>query len=348
MSEEEFEPRPGDAGAFGVNYALRPHKYVDRRVFVEILSRYAAFVPVENHVYVGLGSYALEDHKLINATFGTQPLISLEIDANVVARQKFNTPLACIHPTQYSTEDFVVRKSAIFNEFGISPDANSIVWFDMTDAATIRAHLDTFSQLLGASQPADVLRITVDIDEKTLGRLSDGESLENLEQRRFVQLSEFLGGQLKPGARVKHLSSKLGIAKLVSYAFKLVAEEAFERDQKYTFEPLSLTTYADGHRMLSITGVVVERDKIAECRTRMRLGSVPGGVAGWDDCVDIQIPQLTVWEKLSLDRDIHKKSPRQLARAINFKLHESIPTIDLLKGYTSFQRFYPTFRHVAL
>jgi hypothetical protein len=41
------EALSGDAGAFGVNYALRPHKFVDRRVFVEVISRYANFVPVD-------------------------------------------------------------------------------------------------------------------------------------------------------------------------------------------------------------------------------------------------------------------------------------------------------------
>src|SRR5262245_51251818 len=84
------------SGAFGVNYALRPHKFVDRRVFIEVLSRYANFESVNEHIYVGLGSFAMEDHKLIYSIFGNKILISLEVDSDVFARQAFNVPLACI------------------------------------------------------------------------------------------------------------------------------------------------------------------------------------------------------------------------------------------------------------
>jgi hypothetical protein len=55
----------------------------------------------------------------------------------------------------------VIRKTAIFGEFDIVGDANSIVWFDMTDADTLRAYLDLFRELLRCSAPGDVLRITV-------------------------------------------------------------------------------------------------------------------------------------------------------------------------------------------
>jgi hypothetical protein len=127
-----------------------------------------------------------------------------------------------------------------------------------------------------------------------------------------------------------------------------VAEQSFALDKIYTFEPISLTTYADGHRMLSITGVVIERENVEECRAKMRLTAVPGGTTSWEHLVDIQIPQLTVWEKPNLDREVHEKSPAQLERSFNFRLHETIPTRELLRGYAEFQRFYPTFRHVLL
>jgi len=338
----------GNAGAFGVNYALRPHKFVDRRIFLEILSRFSGFEPIDNYVYVGLGSFALEDHKLVHANFGIPVLISLERDPDVFERQKFNIPLRCIKPTPYSTTDFVVRRSAIFRQSGAPPDASAIIWFDMTDADTIRVHLDTFARLLRNSQPGDIVRMTVDVDEKTLGRRTEGESISDLTKRRFERLRELLGEDLKPGSRTRNASNPLGIAKIIAYAFRLVAERAFERDKVYTFAPFSLTTYADGHRMLSITGGIVERDRLSECRQKMNLKTVPGGVDSWDELVGIQLPQLTVWEKLSIDRYIEAKKLKQLTGIINFRLHETIPTLKLLEGYSQFQRFYPTFRHVLL
>jgi hypothetical protein len=186
------------------------------------------------------------------------------------------------------------------------------------------------------------------LSEAESSRRVDDEALDALRERRFVQLQELLGADMKPGARQDDLTDKLGIAKLVSYAFSLVAEKAFERNAKYKFEPISLTTYADGHRMLSVTGIIVERAKARECLEKMNLSDVPGGVSSWNELVDIQIPQLTVWEKLVLDREVHGKSAAQLSKVIDFRLHETISTTELLEGYGKFQRFYPTFRHVLL
>lgn len=240
-------------------------------------------------------------------------------------------------------------EDAVLDLLDIQAGANSIVWFDMTDHNTLRAHLDEFRELLRSSEPDDVLRITVDIDEKTLGRRQNGETLPDLNKRRFAQLQELLDDEMKLGARSRQLESKLGIARLAIHAFSVIAEQAFATDKNYKFEPISLTTYADGHRMLSITGIVIERNAALDCRAKMNLSTVPGGAAtGWDSLVEIQIPQLTIWEKLNLDREVHAKTPRQLANTMNFRLHETISTVDLLKGYSEFQRFYPTFRHVLL
>jgi hypothetical protein len=290
----------------------------------------------------------MEDHKLMNASFGMAKLISLEIDADVLNRQKFNLPLSCIVPTAYSTEDFVSQKAAILKEANIKADHNSVVWFDMTDAMTLRACLDTFEGLLRASEPDDVVRITVDVDEKTLARVSKEVSFEETTAIRFNMLREMLDDQLRPGAKPSDLAEKLGVARLVVYAFQMAAEAAFSANSQFVFEPLSITTYADGHRMLSVTGAIMERNKVLQCRSQMGLNSVPGGVKNWDDLVDVEIPQLTIWEKLTLDREIHAKSSEELAAMIDFKLHESIPTTVLIDGFRQFQRFYPTFRHVLL
>ncbi|MBC8792753.1 MAG: hypothetical protein C6Y20_14215 [Tagaea sp. CACIAM 22H2] len=348
MTEMEAIPVAGVAGAFGVNYALRPHKFVDRRIFIEVLSRYAICTPIREFAYVGLGSFAMEDHKLMNASFDMMKLISLEIDSDVWARQKFNLPLSCITATSYSTQDFVSKKGVVFKKAGVPADANAIVWFDMTDALTLRASIDTFEGLLRVSEPGDVIRLTIDVDEKTLARSSAEASLDDIRERRFNKLREMLGDQLRPGAKSSDLLQKLGITKLAVHAFNVAAEAAFSNAGKYTFEPLSITTYADGHRMLSVTGAVVKRSEVDLYRKKMDLKTVPGGVGDWQTIVDVEIPQLTVWEKLTLDRDIHSKSAAELAAQLNFKLHESIPTENLIERFKLFQRFYPTFRHVLL
>jgi len=347
-ADENAGSSSGYAGAFGINYALRPHKFVDRRLFMEVLSRFSNFLPLQNHAYVGLGSFAMEDHKLVNASFGTQVLISLEVEPDVVARQRFNAPLSCITATQHSTDDFVLSRAAILKEGGASPEANVIAWFDMTDAQPVSVYLDTFASLLREGEIGDFIRFTVDVDGKTLARKREDEKYEVLRNRRFDKLRELLGTRLKRGATPQDLDDDLGIARLILHAFELATDEVFHLDARRIFEPLSLTTYADGHRMLSVSGSILGRDTVQECRARMHLENVPGGAGDWEALTNIQIPQLTVWEKLSLDRRIPAADAAELAAMLNFRLHETIETTTLLSGYSTFHRFYPNFRHFVL
>ena len=67
----------------------------------------------------------------------------------------------------------------------------------------------------------------------------------------------------------------------------MAAEAAFVSNEKYVFEPMSITTYADGHRMLSITGAIIERKESKRYRNQMDLKAVPGGVGSWDELVDV-------------------------------------------------------------
>jgi len=348
MNGADLNPVGGDAGAFGVNYALRPHKFVDRKVFMEVLNRFGSCVSLDGHAYVGLGSFALEDHKLMNATFGTRTLISLEVESDVVARQQYNKPLACIKPTNYSTNDFILHRETILAGAGTDPDANIIAWFDMTSAQSVRAHVDSFGELLKGCKTGDVVRVTVDVDSKTLVRKLDAETSDQHHRRQLLQLRELLGPYMSPGATARKLSEKLGIANVIVQAFKLVAEDAFQNDRSRLFQPLSLTTYADGHRMLSVTGAVVKVVDVKKFKKRMNLGSIPGGASAWGSLTNIQIPQLTVWEKLNLDQHINVKTPTQLAAELGFRLHETISTEDLIDGYAMFHRFYPNFRHFVL
>ena len=105
---------------------------------------------------------------------------------------------------------------------------NTVVWFDLTDATTLRACLDTFEGLLRASEPGDVVRVTVDVDEKRLARVSSQNvSWEETRSRRFDVLREMLDDRLRPGAKPEDLVQKLGVAQLVVYAFHMAAEAAF-------------------------------------------------------------------------------------------------------------------------
>ena len=75
-----------------IPYQLRPNKFIDRQMFLELLSRLVMPRGPENYVYVSMGGRHLVDHYAIYNKLGIQALFSFDFDRNEVARQKFNRP----------------------------------------------------------------------------------------------------------------------------------------------------------------------------------------------------------------------------------------------------------------
>ena len=75
-----------------VPYHLRPNKYVDRQIFIDLLHRLDRVRPLSSSVYVSMGGKFLDDHKAIRFAFDLKASVSLEKFAEVVPRQNFNKP----------------------------------------------------------------------------------------------------------------------------------------------------------------------------------------------------------------------------------------------------------------
>ena len=81
-------------------YHLRPHKSVDRRLFLDLLVRFERWRPLAEYVYVSMGAYPLEDHKLVHRHLGITRLVAFDFEEKIVARQNFNKPVDscfCLH-----------------------------------------------------------------------------------------------------------------------------------------------------------------------------------------------------------------------------------------------------------
>ena len=68
-----------------IPYHLRPHKSVDRRLFLDLLTRYERWKPLADYIYISMGAYPLEDHKLVHRHLGISRLISFDLENDTVA-----------------------------------------------------------------------------------------------------------------------------------------------------------------------------------------------------------------------------------------------------------------------
>src|SRR5690348_4779175 len=90
-----------------IPYHLRPHKAVDRRLFLDLLTRFERWRSLSGYAYLSMGAYPLEDHKLVHRLFGLTKLVAFDLEAEVVARQNFNKPIDTCRCVQMKSGDVV-------------------------------------------------------------------------------------------------------------------------------------------------------------------------------------------------------------------------------------------------
>jgi hypothetical protein len=129
---------------------------------------------------------------------------------------------------------------------------------------------------------------------------------------------------------------------VIALAFAKAASRALPPQSPTTFAPLSIVRYADGQQMLSITGVVVQKTKVAEMASRMDLASWPLASTKWDAIHRLLVPSLTVRERLFLERRILNSSSGEIIQELGFDTAGEIPMEDFLESYRDYYRFYPT------
>ena len=106
---------------------MRPHKSVDRRLFLDLLTRFERWVPLINHVYVSMGAYPLEDHKLVHRLIGIKQLVAFDLDDEIVARQRFNRPVETCHCLRRTADDLIADLEGVLSECHFADAAGIII-----------------------------------------------------------------------------------------------------------------------------------------------------------------------------------------------------------------------------
>lgn len=328
-------------------YHLRPHKSVDRRLFLDLLARYERWLPLSNYVYASMGAYPLEDHKLVFRLLGITRLIAFDFDKDIVARQLFNKPAETCHCLHKKSGEMVDAFEQILNECQFSDATGAIIWLDYTSPSKISEQIREFEALLDRLKPGDIVRVTVNANPKALGKSpgADGKSIPVSELRalRLKKLKDRIGDYLPSWADQDRMTED-GLPVALAASFGAAALKAFPTSSQNCFAPLSIVRYADGQQMLSITGCVVAREEEDGMRERLYLQSWPFASADWDVVHKLVVPALTLRERLFLERGIVSKTAAALISDMGFEFEKDaeISMSEFLDSYKSYYRFYPT------
>ncbi|HEY0600941.1 O-methyltransferase [Brevundimonas sp.] len=326
-----------------IPYHLRPHKAVDRRIFVDLLSRIERWRPLSEYVYLSMGAYPLEDHKLIHRTLGVTRLIAFDYDPAIVARQTFNRPIGSCHCVEKSSGDVVAELDQVLDQCGFGDPAGVIVWLDYTDPKKLGEQIREFQSLLDRLSAGDVVRVTVNAHPNEMIEASGGKPL--LKEERRAKQFQSLQGRIKEfmpsWASADHMN-ETDLPKVIAESFAAAALKALPVSGALTFRPLSMVRYADSAQMLSMTGVVAKRSDEGELLARLGIQTWPFASDTWSDIHKLVVPNLTLRERLFLEREVVTTGPDQIVNALGFDAAGEISVADFIDSYKRYYRFYPT------
>lgn len=324
-----------------IPYQLRPNKYIDRQMFIELLSRLVISRSAEKYIYVSMGGRHLVDHCAIYNRLGIDAQYSFDIDHNVVKRQLFNRPTGKTVCARLNSAELPSRIDEIFRKF--PSKKNLIVWLDYTNTYR-RAQLQEAVQTLVRLKHGDVFRITLNAHLNSLG---DGDSwrekgaaspAEYRATKLREQINEFMPTSI---TTIGETEFPVVLARCVELAVN--AAESLQPNLE--IRPSLITSYSDGQRMLTVTCSISEADSqdsfpppsFRRWRYRCR---------DWNDIRSISAPVLSTREQERLDVRLHYGVSKMLAGLKFLPGSNRQASLEALRSYREFHRFYPSFRAV--
>jgi hypothetical protein len=315
-------------------YHLRTNKSVERVLFVELLRRIGPHLPykMERYRYVGMGGPYLADFSEIQMVWGCRKMTSLETEPHVVARQKFNRPHCRITLTNESTGQFAERYVP-----GSDP---LVVWFDYTKQdwdKQIRECCELIPKLPNGS----VFKVSF---KSTPNSLYDGPSLDKPTERARI-LGEMFGAYGPFSPDDLHFKN---FPKTLLHIFKRAIKRTLGDTDAFVVHPLASFLYSDGTPMVTITVLVGSREMVDSLLVKSGLKLWPYSDLVWAGPRIINIPNLSLRERLAIDRYLPDKDVETIVSRLKLSLaKEKDETLDILRRYVDFAKHVPQFLRVT-
>lgn len=329
--------------AADIPYQLRPNKFIDRQMFVEMLSRLLIPCGPEKYVYVSMGGRHLIDHHAIYNKLGIDALFSFDKTENEVLRQKFNRPTGRMRCEVLDSGELPARLDGIVDTF--RGKENLVVWLDYTSSEW-RSQFQEAVQTLLKLRHGDVFRITLHANPKTLEDHAKKRSAENQTKNPSIRRAEQLRVEIAEfmPAGIETIKEEEFPTVLVR-CLELAVSSAVEQRPELRITPTLITTYRDGCRMVTVACAVSERDQEPEFPDR-RFKRWKFACKGWSDIQSIFVPTLSSKEQLRLDSRLNLCGKRMLKGLPFLPDKDEEASLKAIQSYKRFHRYYPTFRHV--
>lgn len=320
-------------------YQLRPNKAVERLIFVDLLRRLDVPLRINaNYKYFGFGGPQMEDFRLLNECFPDMKMVSVERDENVWKRQRFNGPHTNVRCKRQCSNDFVS---------GFSCKSKVVVWLDYTMPSERTTQVFEFQTILKRVRELSVVKVTLNANSATLGGKGEHPNLATARLKTF--LDQF--SRCFPNGLEEEAVSGSGFPITLLRVLEYLSSEALHDRSDWRFQPLASAVYADGQKMLTLTGLVGKREDLIKISGHRNLQDWGFARFDWKNPLVIEVPELTMKERIHVNQLLpkHERNIGFIQRKLGFPVASDPDENERqLRNYVSFQRHYPHFGKVTI
>lgn len=309
-----------------VHYEYRPAKQVERRMLLHAFHELRNLgYTISSYEYTGLGSIYFVDFVLFHRYLGLTRMTSVEGDNDIKNRVEFNCPYKLITVVHDDMSAQIAR---------LSPERHHILWLDF-DSILTEELLDAVHLAAAQLSVQSILLVTVDVEPP--GRPEDG--LPNWNPTEWMRhYRREAGAHFWRGISRRDFARDALPATNARILQTVIDQGLRVRDAD--FIGMFSFLYADGHRMLSVGGMI----GIDEDRRRIQSLNREDLFFMRDNITEepflIRVPLVTRMERLYLDQNMPCRK-NWSPSAFEMKL-------DDVEDYRKIYRYYPAYTEMLL
>lgn len=325
-----------------IPYHLRPNKFIDRELFLELLSRLLPYWGTESYCYFSMGGRHLVDHRMVYRRLGVRNLYSIDLDDDIVTRQAFNRPMSAASCERMLSGELASRYGDLIEEM---EGANrGIIWLDYTAPKQRRSQVEEFVTASRQLAVGDVARLTMNANPASLAAedvWKQERSDLTLPEFRLMRLRDQLGEWVP--ASITELDSR-NFSEILLFCVRNALESAGLLEGERALEPVLSTCYSDGQRMMTITVACIGKDE-----------QLPDGLSEWaflnrtwGTPLEIVAPDLSLRERFALDQLLDQDADKILEQIsfLSAKPARKQKSVRAITSYQRLHRFYPSFQNL--
>lgn len=311
-----------------IDYSLRPAKYAERKMLVEIYRRLVSFQPIEDYSYIGFGSVWFSDFILFHKTLGIRDMVSIEQADTARERFEANKPFKI--DMRFASASIVLPE--------LSWDNRKIVWLDYDDPLS-PSMLHDVASVARRALSGSILTVSLQCVkapsyvEAQRDRLTDESAIGAIERFRQVFGREKVPTDASDDDLTGWPYGALCRRMLCAEIENALSDRNTNPNNELRFLPICDIEYQDDARMTTLVGIFVSHEDIGKydtCRfEKLDFFPVP------TKPIRIEMPKLTVREL----RLIEQQLPLPVGHDLTFG---HIPESDAIK-YSKMYRYFPNF-----